>query len=334
MRKIMLFRPGALGDTILTFPALLVLRQTFPGAHITAIGNAPALALARDAGLVDKVYSFDLPWWAELFAEDGIRAPEARQMLEGTDLAVLWLRDQEGLVARSLFALGIPQVLSFPGRPAEGQRLHAADYLLATLAPVLGGMPPADVPVFPLALSPQAARWAASEWSQRWLLGQRVLVLHPGSGGPRKCWPPERYAALAERFLREDWRILLLRGPADEMAVAEVLRVLREGSPTVIGGRVQLLTTRAFSDLASLLSRATLYVGNDSGVSHLSAVVGTPTLALFGPTDPAVWAPRGPRVAVLWAGQVEYGQVQPAEMSALSVEEVYTAALRLLKQES
>src|SRR5690348_2576828 len=128
MRKIILFRPGALGDTILTFPALSVLRQSFPGARITAVGNAPALALARDAGLVDDVLSFDLPWWAELFAEDGIRSPEARQMLEGAELAVLWLRDPDGLAARSLRALGIPKTLAAPGRPAEGQRVHEADY--------------------------------------------------------------------------------------------------------------------------------------------------------------------------------------------------------------
>lgn len=331
MRKIMLFRPGALGDTILTFPALGALRRAFPEAQIVAIGNAPALVLAEVAGLAHQVFSFDLPWWAELFTEEGMRSEEARRVLDGADLAMLWLRDTDGLAAQSLRALGIPAVLSAPGRPAEGQRVHAADYLLATLEPVLGKLLPADdAAPFPLAISPEARRWAGDEWNQRQLAESRVLVLHPGSGGQRKCWPPERCAMLAGRFLDEGWHVLLLQGPADEKVVAEVRRALREGAPSRSGGRVQLLTNRALSHLAALLARATLFVGNDSGVSHLSAAVGAPTLALFGPTDPAVWAPRSPRAEALWAGQVVDGQPRGAEMSALGVDEVYAAALRLL----
>jgi heptosyltransferase-3 len=333
MHKIILFRPGALGDTILTFPALSVLRQSLPGARITAIGNAPALALAQDAGLVDEVFAFDLPWWAELFTEDGIRSPEARRVLEGADLAALWLRDPDGTAARSLRALGIPLVLAAPGRPAAGQRMHAADYLLATLEPVVGRVPSVLAGLatrYLLARSPEAQRWAEDEWRQRGLVDQRVLMLHPGSGGQRKCWPPERYAALAARFLARGWRVLLLEGPADAEAIARTRGALQADGTNLQDGCVQHLPNLPLPHLAALLARAALCVGNDSGVSHLSAAVGTPTLALFGPTDPAVWAPRGPRVAVLWAGRVEYGQPRFAAMDALSVEAVNAAALRLL----
>src|SRR5579871_1118833 len=134
MVQVMVFRPGALGDTLLAFPALAALRRAFPAARLVVIGNAPALALARDAGLADEVASFDALCWADLFAEEGIRAAEARQMLEGASLAVLWLRDDAGLAARNLRALDIPRVLSAPGRPPPGARVHAADYLLGTLS--------------------------------------------------------------------------------------------------------------------------------------------------------------------------------------------------------
>ncbi|HEY7123076.1 MAG TPA: glycosyltransferase family 9 protein [Ktedonobacterales bacterium] len=335
MRKISMFRPGALGDTILAFPALAALRQAFPDAQIVIIGNAPALALAKDAGLAGLVLSFDLPWWAELFAEEGIRSEEARRVLEGADLAVLWLRDPDGVASRNLRALGIPSVLVAPGRPAEGQRVHAAEYLVSTLEPVLGALSSeASAGAFPLALSPQAARWAEQEWGQLHLTSQRVLALHPGSGGRRKCWPPERYAALAGRFLARGWRVLLIAGPADEAAMAETQRALQADSINLQDGRVRYLANLGLSHLAALLARAALVVGNDSGVSHLSAVVGAPTLALFGPTDPAIWAPRGPRAQVLWAGQVGDERVQLAEMGALNVEEVYAAAWRMLEQES
>ncbi|HET7295379.1 MAG TPA: glycosyltransferase family 9 protein, partial [Vicinamibacteria bacterium] len=117
------------------------------------------------------------------------------------------------------------------------------------------------------------------------------LALHPGSGSTRKNWPAERFAGLADT-LAPGTAYALVEGPADATAVACVLE--RAPRAVVVRGLSPLA-------LASLLAQASLYVGNDSGVSHLAAAVGAPTLALFGPTDPAVWAPVGPRVATLRA---------------------------------
>ncbi len=311
----MVFRPGALGDTLLAFPALAGLRRAFPAARLSVVGNAPALALARDAGLADEVASFDLPHWAELFAEEGIRSAEARQALEGVGLAVLWLRDSEGLAARNLRALGIPAIVSAPGRPLEGARLHAAEYLLGTLASIIGADILASAPVPMLAPSAEARAWAEGEWARRGLVGKSVLALHPGSGGHAKCWLPERFAALAERFIGAGWRVLVIEGPADGLAASQTLALLPADAAQGAAG----LT---LPQLAGLLARATLCVGNDSGVTHLSAMLGMPTLALFGPTDPAVWGPRGPRVRVVWPGAL-------APMAALSVAEVFHAARAL-----
>src|SRR6185437_15615819 len=180
MEQIMIFRPGALGDTLLAFPALAALRRAFPLARLRVVGNAPALALARDAGLADAVDSFDDLCWADLFAEEGIRSAQARQMLAGTRLAVLWLRDEDGLAASNLRALGVPQVLSAPGRPPSGARLHAADYLLGTLRPIIGETAPDLLPA--MAPAPEARAWAEDEWAGRGLMGASVLALHPGSG--------------------------------------------------------------------------------------------------------------------------------------------------------
>jgi heptosyltransferase-3 len=315
-KKIIVFRPGALGDTLLAFPALAALRRAFPDAHLLAVGNMPALALARGAGLADEVASFDLPHWAELFAEEGIRSAEARQALEGVGLAALWLRDSEGLAARNLRALGIPAIVSAPGRPPEGARLHAAEYLLGTLASIIGADILASAPVPMLAPSAEARAWAEGEWARRGLVGKSVLALHPGSGGHAKCWPPERFAALADGFIAAGWRVLVVEGPADGLAASQTLALLPADAAQGAAG----LT---LPQLAGLLARAALFVGNDSGVTHLSAMLGVPTLALFGPTDPAIWGPRGPRVRVVWPGAL-------APMAALSVAEVLQAAQALL----
>jgi ADP-heptose:LPS heptosyltransferase len=324
MQHVVVFRPGALGDTLLAFPALAALRRAFPATRLLVVGNAPALALARDAGLADEIAAFDDARWAGLFAEEGIRSAETRQMLAGTRLAVLWLRDAEGLAARNLGALGIPQVLSAPGRPPPEARIHAADYLLGTLTPLVGEPAPAILP--PLALDPSARIWADAEWVRRGLTDVPVLALHPGSGGRIKCWPPDRFAALAGRFITDGWQVVVLEGPVDEEAAAGALRALPAGGAQRIAGL-------ALPQLAALLARVALYVGNDSGVSHLSSFLGTPTLALFGPTDPAIWAPRGPRARVVWAGA---GAPAPADaplspMTTLSVDMVFDAAQTLLR---
>jgi ADP-heptose:LPS heptosyltransferase len=312
----MVFRPGALGDTLLAFPALAALRRAFPTARLSVVGNAPVLALARDAGLADEVASFDLPHWAELFAQEGIRSAEARQALAGASLAVLWLRDSDGLAARNLRALGIPAIVSAPGRPPESARLHAAEYLLCTLVSIIGADALAPAPALRLKPSDEASAWAEGEWARRGLVGRSVLALHPGSGGHAKCWPPERFASLAAGFIGTGWRVLVIEGPADELAASQVLALLPADAAQAVAGVT-------LPQLAALLARAALFVGNDSGVTHLSALLGTPTVALFGPTDRAIWGPRGPRVRVVWPGAA-------APMTALGVAEVAHAAQMLL----
>ncbi len=323
MDKIVVFRPGALGDTLLAFPALEALRRAFPDARLSTIGNAPALVLARDAGLVDEAFAYDLPWWSDLFSEEGIRSPEARQVLAGARLVVLWLRDPDGLAVRNLRALGVASILSAPGRPPEGARIHTADHLLRTLAYSLGAAAPAAAGALTLVLAPEARVWAEAEWSRRSLIGVPVLVLHPGSGGRDKCWPAERFVSLAGRFMEHGWRVLVIEGPADEELASQVMQALA-------AGRVQSASGLALPQLAALLARATLYVGNDSGVTHLSALVGAPTLALFGPTDPAIWGPRGSRVQIVWPGAVAPGTSAGSPMTTLSVDSVFVAAQELL----
>ena len=125
-------------------------------------------------------------------------------------------------------------------------------------------------------------------------LPPRFAAIHPGSGSRRKNWPAERFADVARSF-GGPW--LLVAGPADHEAVS----VLAEVEGAVIARE---LAPRA---LASLLSRAGVYLGNDSGVTHLAAAAGAPTVALFGVTDPRTWAPIGPRVRVVDCGSAMDG---------------------------
>jgi ADP-heptose:LPS heptosyltransferase len=134
-------------------------------------------------------------------------------------------------------------------------------------------------------------------------LPPRFLAVHPGSGSPAKNWPPDRFAEAARRLSPgRSW--LLVLGPAEGEA---------EPPPGAVVARSWGLRT-----LGATLARAGLFLGNDSGVAHLAAACGARTLALFGPTDPAQWAPVGPLVATLRAPSARVGD--------LSVDEVVEAA--------
>jgi ADP-heptose:LPS heptosyltransferase len=157
---------------------------------------------------------------------------------------------------------------------------HAADWYAGALDEI--GVPrPGHVD----ALLPSAEERAAAEEVTR-RLPPGFLALHPGSGARSKNWPAERFAGLADA-LAPGQRVAVVHGPADDAAVSRLTTLLP---------RARVLAALPLPVLGAVLSRAGLFVGNDSGVSHLAAAYGAPTFALFGPTDPDVWAPPGARV--------------------------------------
>jgi hypothetical protein len=121
-------------------------------------------------------------------------------------------------------------------------------------------------------------------------------VIHPFSGSPKKCWPLDRYQALA-RLLEPHMPVRWCAGPEETLPDAVRIADLYE--------------------LACWLASARVYVGNDSGITHLAAAAGTPVVALFGPTDPRIWAPRGPQVRVI---------AKPA-LESITTDEVLAAVL-------
>src|SRR5207245_1004618 len=225
------------------------------------------------------------------------RGPEGRlrDFLRGIELAVVYSRSAD--LARGL-GLMVPRVVCHDPAPAGG--VHASQWLARPLES-LGLEPPADLaPILPT----PAEATAAGELLAR--LPEGFLAIHPGSGSPRKNWPAERFAAVLDsRAPRRPW--LLVEGPADATAVAPLAR--RPGAVLA-----RSLGVRA---LGAVLARAGLFIGHDSGVSHLAAAWRAPTLTLFGPTDPALWAPVGPRVRVLRAPR--------GQMEGLAVDEVLSA---------
>lgn len=303
--RIVAIRPGALGDALLLFPALALLRHAFPSTRITLVTRRDVLPLVRTSGLADETSPYDDPRWSALFTAQPQAYPDARALLEGAT-ALIWLADPDGGIARAASALGAAQVIVLtPPTVAEGAREHAALCLARALAPLGVELPtsiPALIATMPRLESPEDDLRRADEVWQRLGLAQAnncVVALHPGSGGAAKRWPPERFAALATAIRAMGYQPLLLAGPQDA-AIAEV-------TAAATCGALPIARDLSVGALAALLRRCAAYVGNDSGVSHLAGMLGLPALVLFGPTDPIQWLPLGPHVRMLRApeGQLE-----------------------------
>ena len=317
-RRIVCIRPGALGDTLLTLPALALLRRQWPSAEIAFVARGDVLPLARASGLAHLTSAYDLPAWSALFAEHPpIQAPACDSLLSmlAGSATIAWLRDDEGLAARNLSLLGASPVVIAQATPRVDAPQHMALTLARGLAPL--GVPlPASVEalrqILPPLHTPPADKRAADElWrSLRIAGGAPVIALHPGSGASAKRWPAASFAALARLLIQRGAYPLLIEGPQDAGVTQAVREALGESATDLLVARGLSIAT-----LAALLPHCAAYVGNDSGVTHLAALAGTPTVALFGPTDPALWAPLGECVRVLQAAHGHMEEITPQEVA-------------------
>lgn len=282
---LLVYRPGALGDFLLALPALAALRAAYPAAPLTVIGPAPALPLAIASGLAATALAPDDPRLTALFA--GAPPAEPLAGLPRPAAAVLWAGASAAPLAAALRAWGAA-VVHVPGRPPADRRQPVAAYLCATLAPL--GVPAVPVPA--VRVRPTARAEAAALLAAHGPPDAPWVALHVGSGSPRKNWPLAYWQALAAALHAAGARLLLLAGPAEAALLPAALTALGPLRPV-------LVRDWPLDRLAALLARCLGYLGADSGVTHLAAAVGTPVVALFGPTDPALWAPRGPHVAVV-----------------------------------
>jgi len=299
--RILVIRGGAIGDFILTLPAIRQLRQSVPRAHVEVLGYPGIAELAVKAGLADEVRSLGDPRLARLFARNSELAPDLADYLRSFTLVVSYLFDPDSILKANLEALGVGTLLSCPHRVLSGQG-HAAQQLarpLERLAMFLEE-PGWRAPLFP----ESAARRPV-----------RRVAIHPGSGSLSKNWPADRWLKLAGEIW-SGWpevEICLISGEAE----AE-----RGTLPDVLEDRFICWHGLPLTELVDRLSTCGLFLGHDSGISHLASACGVPCVLLFGPTDPETWAPPQPGVTVM--------QAPGGDLQALSIDAVRRVVLSLV----
>lgn len=312
--RVLLIRPGALGDTLLLVPALAALRASRSIASIGLIARRDVLPILRASSLVDSMLPYDDPRIAWLFGAVGATAPHAalKEITAGARV-VAWVQQTPDNVAANLTALGARGVQIADAKPLPSATEHMALTLLGALRP-LGIRVPRTLDALiarlpALTIPPNDEEMAASIWRHLGLAGEKpVVALHPGSGGASKRWPAEAWAELIGHMSDRSTLPVLIEGPQDADAVAEIGAKVRGMERLAVAREMTVGATLA------LLRRCKAYVGNDSGVSHLAALGGVPTLALFGPTDTAIWEPVGKRVRVLIASSGRMAEISPEEV--------------------
>lgn len=298
---VLVVRPGALGDAVLTLPLLHALCAC--GHPVRVLGTPASWRfLAPDSGV--EVFDFGGAEWLGLHLHEASLSERAQTKLAGVCAAIVFLPAEQGFNRTALARCGIDTVLeSAPPRHNERSAVktpHAAYHLLNPARAWLGegvctdALIPLDAANDPLLRVNEDDHLRA-----RKALGiaptAPLLALHPGSGGLAKCWPSERYARLATALHdSHGFATLAFFGPAEEERGirAAFARHLPKGFAWHAAENL------ALREVAALLRGAVCYVGNDSGITHLAARCG-PTLALFGPTDPRVWRPIGRQVEVV-----------------------------------
>ncbi len=297
--RILVIRGGALGDFILTLPAIGLLRQNFPTARIEILGYRQFVAIAEQRFYADAVRSIEYGPLATFFARNAELPNELVEYFAGFAHVFSYLFDPDGIFAANLRRAGVKNLVTLDPRPGEG--LHAAFHLARPMENYALFLDDPGPRIHPTAEDQEAAG--------RFLEGLTApfVAVHPGSGGARKNWPVDRWVRVAEGVPGVTW--IVTGGEAD----GDLPERLASGLP---GERVRVARDLPLPLLGALFSRCSLFLGNDSGISHLAAAAGIPCLLVFGPTDPAVWAPRNAGVRVIEAPGGNLDDLDPAAVIA------------------
>jgi len=265
---------------LLAGPALSAICRHFPEARLLGVGHPGRWRLLAGTLPLAAIWDGGEALWTGLFLEKGPLAPALTARLAGIDLALVFSpRPRPGFLAR-LEQGGVALAVWLPSFPGEGQ-----DHVVAVQARRLAELGIAET------LTPFRLRFGQELDAN---LQEPLLAVAPGSGNPDKNWPLSHFYEVTRALAWEaGLKVAWLAGPAEE----HILPYL-QGLARAQGHLVWAM--EPLENVAGLLARVQVYLGGDSGLTHLAAAAGARrVLALFGPTDPRVWAPLGENVTVL-----------------------------------
>jgi heptosyltransferase-3 len=317
-QRILVIRGGAIGDFILTLPALKALREAHPDAHIEILGYKHIAVLAENRFYAQAVRSIEHGPLASFFAGNSQLPPELAGYFASFDLIISYLYDGDRIFESNLHRCGVENLLCGSAKVVE-KSSHAARQLARPIEEL--GIKVGDL-TEKIFFSDEDRQFA-----QEFLRGssQSIVAIHPGSGSKEKNWPLENWSELVSGkdgpskatgepgHIGKQFSLVVVSGEADKAQTAQLEYDWKDRD-------VRFAKNLPLPHLAAVLEH-TIFVGHDSGISHLAAAAGANCILLFGPTDPNVWAPRNENVRVLQAqsgilNNLDIAQVRAAVTTA------------------
>jgi heptosyltransferase I len=279
-RRFLVVRLGSLGDIVHTFPAVAALRESFPAAEIIWLTHPRYKLLVQSSGLASRIWTTETRATSSVIKT--IREIRAASFDTSIDYQGLWksatfpflggVKRRIGFSAESVREFGVPLLYT--------DRVHATSAHVADQNGELSERAGAQNSVANFHLDPPFLQDEELPPNLRGEVMKNYVVLSPGGGWRSKCWPPERFGALCKKLFESlSLRCLVNYGPGEEDLATQVRAASGEADPVLFNGEL--------GALMSLLRDAVCVVGGDTGPLHLAVALGTPVVALFGPTDPA-----------------------------------------------
>ncbi len=262
--RVLAIRGGGLGDIILTVPSFIALKSIVDELYI-------AVPFQWDS-LFDGFAEL-IPIEGSLIHSLWDNCEEFEKVLGRFDIAVTWHWDKEEVFIKNLSKIANKVVYG----DIKPERVHQSLKLFSPILQISG-----DIKFPDYLRLPNLPYWKPE--------GKEEIIIHPGSGSIKKVWPIENFLFIIERFLSENKKIKVILGEAEERKEFSVFFDMKG---------VEVKRNLPLRELIKEILDGIVYIGNDSGISHLSALLGVPTIVLFKETDPEIWAPKGERVYIL-----------------------------------
>ena len=270
-KRLLIIHQGALGDVILTFPAIIRLKKYYDAIDIlcqSGIGR-----LTKALGIIETCYSLEAAHVSSLFT-DRVDSKIKKLLRPYTNIILFTFSDQ---LKQTIHRITLVPLCCISPKPPENVQLHLTEFVMENLVNCRL-IKRADAVVDDLELPNRTGQPK----------NQDRILLHPGAGSLRKRWPMSNFLEVEAMLKSDGLKPEFILGPAEEDLVAGLQHPDRA---------VHALTD--LLDLMDLLKSAGGYIGNDSGPSHLAAFLGLPAIVIFGPADPERWAPVGRNAEIL-----------------------------------
>ncbi len=288
--KILIVRTGGLGDTILTLPVVHRIKKINPGVKLHMLGNETMLSVARLSGAFDGFRSIDESGFAGLFS-DSEPSDFLRSYFSNFDEVYFFTAAKKEKIIYKVVKSGAGKCLVLDPSPTKKWTRHIVEHLLT----IIGEKKQNSHGFCDYGI----------KISGNSMIDRRGVFIHPGSGSISKRWPIDRFFRVAERLITP---VTFMLGPA------EVESGMGNDIPE---NRFTIVCPESISELYSLISDAALYIGNDSGVSHLAALCGIPSFLIFGATEPVIWRPIGKNVTVISSKNGTMNEISPGDVIKL-----------------